>query len=380
MPKIQTSRGSGVSDQAKDFYSAAVSGIIIAARPLALYYSFMNLVKSFCLTRGHRATFDLAQHGLTVDRHPGTKELVGAFLKAFPSLATSPSNNFAEFKQVLTGTGLALDINYQLPVLLPQIVPGHRVWAMESRKSERFIALHDLRFVQDRASQTMWLDLYLVSDDLTRLGVTHQRLLSEAGLASLFRQVACMEEWNGRPLLRFEQLAVHTYPHAHPADELSAVIDPIRQLLWTTVATATPYRRYYVYLAPTAERPFVLPQLLSIYAIMFYLGSITRYAYDDLAEQIKKTINQYPKDKGLRSIMLNTLLCYPDHPFGFETIYRKMWDRKTRVHDHQGRGPAILDHEVIYPKERELVMTFAPNWLGVANARSSPPTPESTMW
>ena len=59
-------------------------------------------------------------------------------------------------------------------------------------------------------------------------------------------------------------------------------------------------------------------------------GNTLRDAYDELAEQIKKTINQYPKDKGLRSIMLNTLLCYPDHPFGFETIYRKMWDRKAR--------------------------------------------------
>ena len=67
-------------------------------------------------------------------------------------------------------------------------------------------------------------------------------------------------------------------------------------------------------------------------------------AYEDLAEQIKKTINQYPKDKGLRSIMLNTLLCYPDHPFGFETIYRKMWDRKAREYTIiKVAEPAILD-------------------------------------
>jgi hypothetical protein len=81
-----------------------------------------------------------------------------------------------------------------------------------------------------------------------------------------------------------------------------------------------------------------------------------RDAYDDLAEQIKKTINQYPKDKGLRSIMLNTLLCYPDHPFGFETIYRKMWDRKAREYTIiKVADPAVLDDEVIYPKERELI-------------------------
>ena len=52
-------------------------------------------------------------------------------------------------------------------------------------------------------------------------------------------------------------------------------------------------------------------------------GNTFRNADDDLAEQIKKTINQYPKDKGLRSIMLNTLLRYPDHPFGFETTTQR---------------------------------------------------------
>jgi len=63
-----------------------------------------------------------------------------------------------------------------------------------------------------------------------------------------------------------------------------------------------------------------------------------------------------PEGQRLRSIMLNTLLCYPDHPFGFETIYRKMWDRKAREYTIiKVADPATLDHEVIYPKERELI-------------------------
>jgi hypothetical protein len=90
--------------------------------------------------------------------------------------------------------------------------------------------------------------------------------------------------------------------------------------------------------------------------IEVHANQTLRDAYDDLAEQIKKTINQYPKDKGLRSIMLNTLLCYPDHPFGFETIYRKMWDRKAREYTIiKVAEPAILDDKVIYSKERELI-------------------------
>src|SRR4051812_37055608 len=40
--------------QAQDFFVAATSTNIIAARPLALYYSLVNLAKVFCLTRGAR--------------------------------------------------------------------------------------------------------------------------------------------------------------------------------------------------------------------------------------------------------------------------------------------------------------------------------------
>lgn len=42
-------------------------------------------------------------------------------------------------------------------------------------------------------------------------------------------------------------------------------------------STSQPYRRYYVYLAPQNEAAQVLPQILAIYAITYYLGSITRY-------------------------------------------------------------------------------------------------------
>ena len=83
-------------------------------------------------------------------------------------------------------------------------------------------------------------------------------------------------------------------------------------------------------------------------------------AYEDLAEQIKQTIKSYPKDKGLRSIMLNTLLCYPDHPHGWDTIYRKMFDRKACEYvTIKVAEPNNLEPEAIYPKERELIATFA---------------------
>ena len=38
-------------NQARDFFEGAVDARRVSARPLTLYYCFMNLVKAFCLTR-----------------------------------------------------------------------------------------------------------------------------------------------------------------------------------------------------------------------------------------------------------------------------------------------------------------------------------------
>src|ERR1022692_701298 len=194
-------------EQSKDFYAAANQAGIIAARPLALYYSFMNLAKAYCLTRGSRTTFDQSQHGVSEQRSPGARELVGAYLRAFPSGSPAPLNNFDEFMRVLSGSGLAAQTDFQLPVLLPQIVPGHRFWAQGSRKMERFIAIHKIQFWHDSATRTMWLRIYFVGSDLSRLNVTQQRLLTEAQLNGRFRGVACNEQFEGKDLLCFEQIS-----------------------------------------------------------------------------------------------------------------------------------------------------------------------------
>lgn len=51
----------------------------------------------------------------------------------------------------------------------------------------------------------------------------------------------------------------------------------LRPHIWSAATTIRPFRRYYLYASPVAEHAHLLPQALSIYAITFYLGSITRY-------------------------------------------------------------------------------------------------------
>ena len=51
-PKAKKLEALAYLEQSKDFFQAASIAQVHAGRPLTLYYSSMNLVKAFCLTRG----------------------------------------------------------------------------------------------------------------------------------------------------------------------------------------------------------------------------------------------------------------------------------------------------------------------------------------
>lgn len=266
--------------QARDFYEGATDTQRVSARPLALYYCFMNLVKAFCLTRGTRTTFDKAQHGMSeMLRAPGNRELVDAFLRAFPSPnAHGNLQNFSEFMNALGGAGLPAQHDYDVTVLLPQILPGHRLWSFATNKKERFVAVHDIHTFVNKPTRELWLCFYFVSDDLSRIGVSAANFLTESGLAPAFAPVTCQElDGAGRALICFQQVAPIVCPNTKYANSLEALFSVVRSKLWATVSTIPPYRRHYVYLRPAAEAAHTLPQLLSIYALAYYLGSITRY-------------------------------------------------------------------------------------------------------
>jgi hypothetical protein len=267
-------------EQARDFFNSAMVAKISAARPLQLYYSFLNLTKAFVLVRGTRNEMDRGQHGLSerLSNTPGAKEFVDAYLEAYrsPNSKGEP-NSFDEFLKALSGVGIPrAQTTYKPTNLLPQILTGHRVWASAAKTSERFISIHELRFLHDAASKRIWLSLYFFGDDLTRLGVSHGRLLADSRLANLFEEVTCKEKVGDRKLICFQEVAGHVYTH-RPADAIATVVTAVKPFLWETINSSPPYRRYYVYLSPAAERPEVLPQIASIYAMMYYLGSIVRY-------------------------------------------------------------------------------------------------------
>jgi len=79
-------------------------------------------------------------------------------------------------------------------------------------------------------------------------------------------------------------------------------------------------------------------------------------AYTDILEAIKKALEEYPRNPSLTSLMLNTLLCYPDHPFGLDSIYGKIKDKQTgAIEVVHVCDPAELDRNKLYPKEQTLL-------------------------
>jgi superfamily II DNA or RNA helicase len=79
-------------------------------------------------------------------------------------------------------------------------------------------------------------------------------------------------------------------------------------------------------------------------------------AYRELEDAIRKALKEHRGNRSVMSTMLNTLLLYPDHPYGLGTLYGKEFDeelkRNVRFVIAETRD---LPEEQLYAKERKLI-------------------------
>lgn len=54
-------------------------------------------------------------------------------------------------------------------------------------------------------------------------------------------------------------------------------------------------------------------------------------AYEEIEKDITFAMKEHPGNKSLMSVMLNTLLLYPDHPFGIEEIWGKLFSNTSML-------------------------------------------------
>ena len=79
-------------------------------------------------------------------------------------------------------------------------------------------------------------------------------------------------------------------------------------------------------------------------------------AYEELEEDIRAAMRAHRGNKSLMSILLNTLLLYPDHPFGFDAIWARAFDPQTREYVRfLAATPQNLSEDRLFAKERALI-------------------------
>jgi YaaC-like Protein len=283
--------------QAEHYFRTAESASLVAGKPVVLYYAFLNLVKAYILTVGQQAELDNAMHGLKEDKLPfGSREFIDATLTAIPTTGNN-LNIFDEFYKAVTARSLAGRSTYNVSHLVAQIVPGHRLWCTAARQRERFIAAEVIEVVQTPSADSVWLRIHVGAEDVAATGLSTPDFLKSTRLDGKWLEV--LPDPKRSRSISFE----HSAPVSVVTDLATTLVDVVanvRNDLWSTVILPWPYRRYYLYSLDSTED--VLPDLLSLYAVIFYLGSVTRYRphhfasilESDFGAQVQEVISTVP--------------------------------------------------------------------------------------
>ena len=262
--------------QARDFYTAAEDSDVSAAKPLLLYYSFLNLAKCYVIHKFGTA-LGRVTHGLS-EKLPATPTAIHGEVSI--DITQNP------IMSVFVMFARALDVSLPTPVppkthlqmrsqdFLAQILIGHRVFCQAEHLKERFISLETIDYMHDAASKELWLRVRAYADDFTRLAYPLTGLSKHLSDQFSWRNVKCGVNVNDRRLIEAETTTTIRY-NQRPSQSMVTLSSQARSRLWRSVTAYPPYRKYYVYHTPPS--PVILNQLLTIYIATFYFGSITRY-------------------------------------------------------------------------------------------------------
>jgi hypothetical protein len=260
--------------QAQDFFEMGQASKLTFAKPLPFYYSFLNLVKAFVLTAGKGVSDYRPQHGMSEAARD--RQVEGAIIKVHAH-SSHRRNAFADFYAALTGSQLLHAKNLRLGHLLPQILFGHRLWCSAAGTRDRFVPIRKIEFIENRDEKKTWLRAVIKREELRRSNISQQDLLRGSRLSNDWAVVRVDDaEFTEDKFLWIEAVTPRKYTH-RASDELFEVAGELKKNLWSSVLLHPPYRRYYLYVAPQSEQSAVLPQLLSMFVVIFFLGSITRY-------------------------------------------------------------------------------------------------------
>jgi hypothetical protein len=258
------------AEQGHEFYSAALASSTARAKPLLLYYAFLNLTKALCLSRGNDKVVGQAQHGLSEAGNSGTS-LYAATVDGFPG---SPNrvNMFDEFMGAIDGNRLKAQTTYRVHDLIACSLIGHRLWCDATKRGDRFLKVHPIEILHDLGNKMIWLRAGMQSGARSKAGISSSDI-AKKGFDDEWKQVACPQGY-GSDMLCWEQSVPVTYT-GRPSDKIDELSALARRTLYRSLTVAEPFRNFYVYVPPKKFKKH--HQMASRYVLLYFLGSVTRY-------------------------------------------------------------------------------------------------------
>ena len=279
-------------NQARDFFAATEESEVSAAKPLLLYYSFLNLAKCFIVTK-QGTPLGTVHHGLS-EKLPASPGATHGHVSV--DITKSPNSSaFVLFSRALV-TSLPVPptgsthVQIRSQDFLAQVLIGHRVYCQSENIKERFVSLDNIEYLHDPASKGVWLRVRTYADDFTRLAYP-LTTLSKALTGSLtWRNVICNKIHDSRRLIEAETVQTLAYGQ-RPSQVIGDLSRRASNKLWRSVTAYPPYRKYYLY-SPAATQ-IIVHQLLSLYLATFYFGSITRYKPEQFEAILKSPLGPF---------------------------------------------------------------------------------------
>lgn len=278
--------------QARDFFTAAQNSDVSAAKPLLLYYSFLNLAKGFIVYK-RGVALATVKHGLS-EKLPTT---VGA-IHGHVSVDINKNPGVSAFVLFASALNAALpppsapatSIQFRSQDFLSQILIGHRLFCQAENFKERFISIDSIEYMQNSENKEAWLRVRAHADDFTRHGYPMTGLSKYLCDRIKWRNVNCDVEKDDRRIIEAETTTTINYGQ-RPSQVIGVLSADVRGRLWRSVTAYPPYRKYYIY-QPAASQ-IIIDQLLSIYLATFYFGSITRYKPEQFDYILKSAIGPF---------------------------------------------------------------------------------------
>lgn len=274
------------SEQAHEFYSAAMAAPTSRARPLLLYYGFLNLAKALCLLNHNNRVIGRAKHGLT--ENALGRGLKTATVKVVPSSAQEVSI-FDEFLKAIGEQPLKTTKTFRVHDLIACSLIGHRLWCDAVGRVDRFLRLTRIDLMHDKNGKKLWLRAAMRAGSQKRLRISSNDIC-KYGFANKWTQIQAPPKETSQDLIWWEQKTPLDYT-GRPSDKLSDLIADARSLLYRSLTVAEPFRNYYVYVPP--KRFLRHHQMVARYALLFFLGSITRYHPADFDDYLRSEFGPF---------------------------------------------------------------------------------------